>query len=58
MPSGPGAVDDLGEVVAVGNPCIRIGVFSNGALAVDVLFAALLGNLHDGRSFRASLQAR
>lgn len=58
MLSVPEIVENNGEIVAIENPRVLIGVSSSCALAVDTLFAAHLDNLHDGGCLRASLQAR
>jgi len=50
--------DDGGEIVAIGNRRAPIGANSSRVRAGNVLFAALLGNLHDRASLAPSLQAR
>jgi hypothetical protein len=50
--------DDGGEIVAKGNRSAPIGADSSRVRAGDMLFAAHLGNLHDGASLAPSLQAR
>ena len=50
--------DDGGEIVATGNRRNPIGVTSRRARAGDLLFAAYLGNLHDGASLAPSLHTR
>ena len=50
--------DDGGEIVAVGNRSAPMGANSSRVRAADMLFAARLGNLHDGTSLAPSLQAR
>jgi len=49
---------DDGEIVAKGNHRAPMGANSSRVRAGDMLFAAHLGNLHDGASLAPSLQAR
>jgi hypothetical protein len=53
--SVPKILNTKGEIVAIENPGVLIGVSSSVALAVDMLLAAHLDNQHDGGSLRASL---
>jgi hypothetical protein len=55
--SAPKVADHDGEIVAIGSYITPLGVTSRRACAGDMLFAAHLGNLHDGASLTPSLHA-
>ena len=56
--SVPEIAGDCGEIVAIGNRRVLIGVSSFRALAGHMLFAAHLDYLHDAACLKASPQAR